>query len=466
MHKLVGITMTAFIVPFSVEAVKFESVLVRQQWPWNAKVNIDYVLTEADGKMWDVSVAFRAGGETLDVPSASLSGDRYSVSAGQRRIVWDPLLTSYTNRSVLADLEITLSAESVDEKRYLIIDMTEGAVNGKAAAIWPVSYTNEVVDADGDGKWDREFKTTKMVFRRIEAGTFTMGIPATEYGTYGKAPVPERQHQVVISRPFYMGVFPLTAKQFRQVRAYWGNTTYGKSEETGARPANGGGVTYNALRGSVGDGINWPTTMHAVLDDPSVEVFDKTNGSAANNMSFLAWFRRHVPGLVVDLPTEAQWEYCCRAGTSPHSFYNGVNIDSSEYQASVTLPAPGIESIARTKNNSQVYDADTGKWSTPEADGTEYGPCDVGSYDPNDWGLYDMHGNVNELCLDWFNNATLSDETDPKGPYESPESTARRVYRGGGFSNWPSDSRAGFRGACDPGLGYANFGCRLAIHLD
>ena len=227
MHKLVGITMAAFIVPFSVEAVKFESVLVRQQWPWNAKVNIDYVLTEADGKMWDVSVAFRAGGETLDVPSASLSGDRYSVSAGQRRIVWDPLLTSYTNRSVLADLEITLSAESVDEKRYLIIDMTEGAVNGKAAAIWPVSYTNEVVDADGDGKWDREFKTTKMVFRRIEAGTFTMGIPATEYGTYEKAPVPERQHQVVISRPFYMGVFPLTAKQFRQVRAYWGNTTYG-----------------------------------------------------------------------------------------------------------------------------------------------------------------------------------------------------------------------------------------------
>ena len=464
MHKLVGIAMAAFIVPFSVEAVKFESVLVRQQWPWNAKVNIDYVLTEADGKMWDVSVAFRAGGETLDVPSASLSGDRYSVSAGQRRIVWDPLLTSYTNRSVLADLEITLSAESVDEKRYLIIDMTEGAVNGKAAAIWPVSYTNEVVDADGDGEWDREYKTTKMVFRRIEAGAFTMGVPMTEYGTYEKAPVPERQHQVVISRPFYMGVFPLTAKQFRQVRAYWGNTTYGKSEETGARPANGGGVTYNALRGSVGDGINWPTTMHAVLDDPSVEVFNNTSGTAANNMSFLAWFRRHVPGLVVDLPTEAQWEYCCRAGTSPHSFYNGVNIDSSEYQASVTLPAPGIESIARTKNNSQVYDADTGKWSTPEEDGTEYGPCDVGSYDPNDWGLYDMHGNVNELCLDWFNSATLSDETDPKGPYESP--TAQRVYRGGGFSNWPSDSRAGFRGACNPGLGYANFGCRLAIHLD
>ena len=462
MNKLVGIAFAALVFPFSLEAVTFERVLVRQQWPWSAKVNIDYVLSETEGKTWDVSVAFRAGGEALTVPAASLSGDRFGVSAGQRRIVWDPTVTAYATRDVLADLEVTLSAESVEAKRYLVIDMSQGAANGQPAAIWPVSYRSDIADADGDGRWDREYKTTKMVFRRIEPGTFTMGVPATEYGTYEKCPLAERQHQVTLTKPFYMAVFPLTAKQFHLVRAYWGNDTYGKSETTGARPANGWGVTYDALRGTVAKGVNWPSTGHVVFDDPDVVDFSNVNGSAANNMSFLAWFRRHVPGLVVDLPTEAQGEYCCRAGTSPHSFYNGVDLDATRYQKSVDLPAPGIESIARTKSNSQRYNESAQVWESVSGDGNEYGTCDVGSYDPNAWGLYDMHGNVNELCLDWYNNAALSDETDPKGPLAGTQ----RIYRGGGFSNWPSDSRAGFRGAMATETGNVSTGCRLAVHLD
>ena len=457
----------AVLAAVSSEAVRFEHVLVRQQWPWSAKVHIDYVLADTDGKTWDIEVALRSGGETLSVPDKSFSGDRYSVSAGQHRIVWDPSLTSYTNRLAIADVEVTLSAQNTDAKRYLIIDMSVGAVNGQASAIWPVTYTNEIADADGDGKWDREFKLTKMVFRRIEPGTFTMGVPSTEWGSYGNnSSTSEKQHTVVITKPFYLGVFPVTAQQFYQTKAYWGNTKYGKKTATAARPANN--FSYNSLRGSVSNGINWPSTGYAVYDDPSIEIFSNVNGSAANNLCVLAWFRRHVPGLVVDLPTEAQWEYCCRAGTSPHSFYNGVDLNSSAYQRTMDIPAPGIDAIARTRHNSFQYNASDGTWTDPGVDDTEYGTCDVGSYEPNAWGLYDMHGNVNEWCLDWYNNGALVDETDPKGPLTSPEATPHRVYRGGGYNSMPSDARAGFRGAAKPdeGYNYAHFGYRFAIHLD
>ena len=109
------------------------------------------------------------------VPSAEEIGDRYSVSAGQRRIVWDPLLTSYTNRSVLADLEITLSAESVDEKRYLIIDMTEGAVNATGAKSLVVDVAGgaevEFVDVFGN----------RVSADRFAAGLHRLDVPASGY---------------------------------------------------------------------------------------------------------------------------------------------------------------------------------------------------------------------------------------------------------------------------------------------
>lgn len=463
-----GLYLAAVMVVCAVShgAVSITDLRVRQMWPWSVKVHIDYTLTGCEaGKFYDVNVSLKSAGQNLELPGTSLSGDRLSQTAGRHRIVWDPAATPYTNRVALADVEVSLSAECTDAKRYLIIDMSQGAVNGQVSAIWPVTYTNEMVDANGDGKWDAEFKLTKMVFRRIEPGTFTMGVPSNEWGSWGNnSSKEEKQHQVTISKPFYMGIFPVTAQQFYQTKAYWANTKYGRSAATGSRPANN--FSYDLLRGSVSKGIDWPTTGHAVYDDPSIETFSNVNNSPANNLSFLAWFRRHVPGLVVDLPTEAQWEYCCRAGTSWHSFYNGVDLDSSAYQRTTDIPSPGIDSIARTKHNSLVYD--NGTWTDPGVDGTEYGTCEVGSYEPNNWGLYDMHGNVNEWCLDWYNAAALPDETDPKGPSASPESTPHRIYRGGGYSNAPSDARAGFRGAAKPSEGYnnAHFGYRFAIHFD
>lgn len=452
---------------FGAEAGTIDKVVVRQQWPWNAKVNIDYRLLETEGRTYDIDVTLKNGEETLTVPASSFSGDRYGVGAGEHRIVWDPAKTAYVARRELANLTVTLTAADVESRKYLIIDMSEGAVNGEAAKPWPVSYSATVIDTDGDGQWDDEYKRTKMVFRRIEPGTFTMGSPRAEPDTWNQKNKygTENQHQVTLTKPFYMGVFEVTAQQFYQIKAYWPNAAYGKSTATGNRPSTN--CSYEFLRGSVEQGIDWPATGHAVYEIPSVTEFSNINKTDANKISLVGWFRRHVAdtGLLVDLPTEAMWEYCCRAG-STHTFHDGTDLVSGEVKdvdpaGSDPAAGTGVYSIARLKKNSMKYDEATASWTDPKDDGDQYGPGPVGSKAPNAWGLYDMHGSVNEWVLDWFAAAALPDATDPAGV----TSGTQRGYRGGGYQSYPSDSRAAMRGAAKTTESNTIFGYRFAIYL-
>ena len=446
------ITMCVLFAVCSAQAVKFERVLVRQQWPWGAKVNIDYVLADAEGKSWDVEVVLRAGGETLSVPKSSFSGDRYGVSAGAHRIVWDPSKTDYASRDTLGDVTVTLSAKDVEDSRYLIIDMSHGAQNWARPAIWPVSYTNEIVDSDGDGRWDREFKLTKMAFRRIDPGSFIMGAPSSEIRTYSYTAA-EYQHEVTITEPFYMAVFELTSQQFYQIWAWRINNTYGKSESTGARPANN--LSYDYIRGSAANGIDWPTTGTKVYDVESVETFVNINGYTANTISTLGWFRRHVPGLLVDLPTEAQWEYCCRAGTST-PFNNGTTLTNAN------AVCDGLSAVGRYKFNSFAYDSSTGSWTDPKDDSQlVYGTAEVGSLAPNAWGLYDMHGNEAEWVRDWMCDKTTAPETDPQGSATG----TKRCFRGGCWSWGPSECRSASVSGDAPNKAYSTIGCRFMIPM-
>ena len=452
---------------FGAEAGTIDKVVVRQQWPWNAKVNIDYRLLETEGRTYDIDVTLKNGEETLTVPASSFSGDRYGVGAGEHRIVWDPAKTAYVARRELANLTVTLTAADVESRKYLIIDMSEGAVNGEAAKPWPVSYSATVIDTNGDGQWDDEYKRTKMVFRRIEPGTFTMGSPSTEPDTWNQKNKKgtEKQHQVTLTKPFYMGVFEVTAQQFYQIKAWWPNAAYGKSTATGNRPSTN--CSYEFLRGSVAQGIDWPATGHAVYEIPSVTAFSNFNHMDANKISLVGWFRRHVAdtGLLVDLPTEAMWEYCCRAG-SAHTFHDGTDLVSGEVKdvdpvGSDPAAGTGVYSVARLKKNSLKHDEATASWTDPKDDGDQYGPGPVGSKAPNAWGLYDMHGSVNEWVLDWFAAEALPDATDPAGV----TSGTQRGYRGGGYTSYPSDSRAAMRGAAKTTESNMSFGYRFAIYL-
>ena len=258
---------------------------------------------------------------------------------------------------------------------------------------WKVRYTD-----DGPDLTDDACRTTELWLRYIPAGTFWMGSPEGELShTSG-----ENRHEVTLTQPFYIGVFECTQKQWELVV---GGTP---SEYKGdGRPVEN--VSYNDIRGTGAQaGAGWPKYGHAV---------DET--------SFMGVLRAKT-GLTFDLPTEAQWEYACRAGTT-----KALNSDED----------------LKNKFQDAAMD-DVGRYYYNRSDGkggySEH--TKVGSYRKNDWGLYDMHGNVLEWCLDWWDGRSYDTSTtkDPIGN----ETGRSRVVRGGSCEslayNCRSANRSGF----------------------
>ena len=133
------------------------------------------------------------------------------------------------------------------------------------------------------------------------------------------------------------------------------------------------------------------------------------------------------------LPTEAQWEYACRAGTTT-PFHFGDSLSSNQANFDGNYP----------------YGAEKGPYlerTTP-----------VGTYAPNAWGLYDMHGNVWEWCYDWYGEYTAGDAADPHGP----ETGSDRVVRGGAWDIYAQFCRSACRFRFDPGRRYRILGFRVA----
>ncbi|MDX9978599.1 MAG: SUMF1/EgtB/PvdO family nonheme iron enzyme, partial [Lentisphaeria bacterium] len=211
------------------------------QRPGTKLVDISYDL-EADGAA-NVSVAISAdGGATWAVPATSLTGDAgVGVVAGVgKAIVWDMGADWDGQHTDQLVVRVTATTAAAPVETYLVIDLSAGP----EAASYPVSY----LDAVPAGGWTDEHKTTKLVLRRIPAGTFTMGSPAGELGRN----TGEAQHQVTLTKDFYIGVFEVTQKQYERVMGTWpsyfNNTTY-----RDARPVEQ--VSWNDIRGGT-----WPGT--------------------------------------------------------------------------------------------------------------------------------------------------------------------------------------------------------------
>jgi formylglycine-generating enzyme required for sulfatase activity len=225
--------------------------------------------------------------------------------------------------------------------------------------------------------------SVKMKLTLIPKGSFTMGSPAGETGRQSNE---GPQHEVKFPRPFYMGVFLVTQAQYKEVM--------GKNPSWYAATGRG----EDRVRGMATD--EFPVEMVSWND--AVKFCEKLSAMPAEKK-----VRR-----VYRLPTEAEWEYACRAGTKTQ-FHFGNSLDSTQ----------------ANMDGSQPYDAER--------------TAKVGSYKPNAWGLYDMHGNVWKWTADWFGQDYYA-----KSPKENPQGppTGRwRVLRGGALHNDSHSCRSAYR---------------------
>ena len=382
----------------------------RQRYPWNGLVDVS--LTLADGAWrYDLSLAATnaATGEALPVatvyPRGGAAGDALRFSPGEVHLVWDA--GTDVPESVISNVSFTVSAAPVAEPPiYVIVDLS----GGTNAASYPVT---KLTATPAGGFNTDEYKTTKLALRRIEPGTFTMGSPA---GEIGRSDGWEDQHQVTISKAFYIGLFELTQKQWELVM---GNKP--SSYAGDARPVER--VSYNDLRGSSA-GAGWPAS-------------DEVDAT-----SFFGRLRART-SYRWDLPTEAQWEYACRAGTTT-ALNSGKDLSD-------TIVDSNMAEVGRYDGN---HNDGKGEWSEHVI---------VGSYAPNAWGLYDMHGNVFEWCLDKSQSSLGTGvATDPKGA----ASGSFRVSRGGSWASFARDCRSASRNtSVGPSVAYGDLGFRPSMVL-
>ncbi|MBR4902626.1 MAG: SUMF1/EgtB/PvdO family nonheme iron enzyme [Victivallales bacterium] len=303
------------------------------------------------------------------------------------------------------------------ETLYVVIDLSSGPESNS----YPVRGTDTPPDLNDD-----TCRTTELWLRRIPAGTFIMGTPKTEYGRQPYSSNYELQHEVTITQDFYIGVFECTQRQWEMVMgtrpSYFSNQDY-----YATRPVEK--VSYGMIRGSSSVDEGWPRCGHIVQD-----------------LSFMERLQLKT-GLIFDLPTEAQWEYACRAGTTT-ALNSGNNLSQSTVAYYLT-------EVGRCGYNSGSIAGSSGEQDWTDAKGT----AKVGSYLPNAWGLYDMHGNVLEWCLDWQADFNENPVTDPVGPFYG----AARVARGGSWRETETYSRSASRLSYSSSYGASNtMGFRIA----
>ena len=379
--------------------------------PWQ-EVIVGYTITGSSGG--PVGLRTIVSDNDAGIAWTNVTYDAAALTEGEHQFRWNDAKVNSTNCEVRVQAFMPM---------YCIVDLSSGSKSSN----YPVSYLEEIPN----GGWTDEYKTTKLPLRLIEAGTFIMGEDQSD-----------ETHRVSLSKPYYMGVFEVSQKQYKLVMdsnpssrtpylydSYDLEKYYCNGDRSVVKYSE---RTFN--NGKIGDTYPVWLVTHEMLRGDSVGT-QWPSSSDVDASSFMGKLRART-GIGFDLPTEAQWEYACRAGTSTiYSYGNAANGNYMWYES-----------------NSSV--------SVHE----------IGTRRPNPWGLYDMHGNVVECCLDW--KGSLEYGMDPLGAL----SGTSRIVRGGSysypgveyctsFSRWDMFPRYDFDGGCTMTFVHAYVGFRLCIPI-
>lgn len=377
------------------------------QDPLTRDVRIAYTLSGAPGI---VTVDILTNGVSIGAEHfRGITGDvNRKVEPGAREIQWRApyiMWNDHGGHEFSATAVVTAWATN-SPPTYMVIDTETLSKNDfrfypNAEAI-PGGVTNDI------------YKTRYLVMRRVYATgvMWRMGSPLGEPSRQAR----EVPHLVILTNDYYLGVYEMTQKQWQNAYTVSGATgsdatpsVFKNATDADIRPVEN--MQWLQLRGKGGDnsgsedgGYNWPAQGHKVKSD------------------YILGKMRSKTGLLFDLPTEAQWEFACRAGcTLSNNLYN-VSIDDLAWHSGNWQDDP-VSCLAANGNSNQTHA--------------------VGQKLPNAWGFYDMLGNVEEWCLDRRNGASGMDFLEynadgtpiiePVGPALTSGSGMNRMRRGGSF---------------------------------
>lgn len=422
------------------EEAKFRQTLVELKASLAKPVTLTYVTNKTghitanlarafDGSkpLRSMLPVFRADGIVLgSLPDATFNGLIFGLSESDiyRALgAQVPMLPNIRTVRRLADGRLQLAANAMDDRFYAIeassnlvvwvsiatVTATNGLLTFTDQLLGSLQrrfYRAHEVTASGSGSAP-QVNTERLVW--IPPGRFTMGSPVNQIDpSYGESP----QTVVTISRGFWIGKYEVTQGEYIEVM--------------GSNPSwfNGNRQNWPPFSGKSTDfGMDLSRPLEMVMWNDATNYCgkltqrDRKAGRIPNNFLFR-------------LPTEAEWEYACRAGTT------------TQYSFGSNEGSPKIVNYA-------WYADSNGLGMTHP----------VGQKSPNPWGLYDMHGNVWEWCLDWYGKYSGGTAIDPQGPASGSD----RVIRSGGWCDAASSSRSARRNKYAPDRGEMCIGFRVVL---
>lgn len=472
-------------------AATVSGVKIQQLWPWSTDVKLTFSLSDVTGPT-DVKIKCFDGNTEISTAKLhnSIKGDDlYGITSdGERTVMINPVKAFGVSSGSFADFNVELTAvdspDNTDEVIYKIFDLNEKTcTNVTRADILNRRYGDYETDFGCIGAgfsttlpdvliWTAvtngtEYKTDKLVMRKIPAVDveWTIGSPVGERGRdYNDEGGRETQHKVKLTEDYFIGVFEMTQYQALKVWATINGTDtsehhFSTFPDSDLRPYTG--MTFNSIRGFTSwaahsadkdayPKINWPTNspMHTVF-------YNRFAGKLRSMF-------RNYAGTDFDLPTSAQWEFACRAGTS-----TGLNSGKEVTTVVTDARCPNVDEIAWNAY-SDYSDVDGGTNQTRA----------VGLKKPNAFGLYDMHGNAEEQCLDVHSadisvfydgeadRSHTSPLVDPVGPTWTTDGNPQRTLRGGSYTRSNRYIRSGYRdggGHTTQSQHKANVGFRMVI---